>query len=111
MVDDIIDTAGTACGASKILKDDGALEIYFFACHGLFSKNALENINNSNFNKVIVTNSIPHKDEVINNSSIDIIDISWLCSQAILRQINGESLNELYDENYFNHFISKVPLI
>ena len=60
MVDDIIDTAGTACSAAKLLKEEGAKEIYFFCCHGLFSKNALERIEQSCFTKVIVTNTIPN---------------------------------------------------
>ena len=111
MIDDIIDTAGTACKAAELLKNDGAKEIYFFACHGLFSNNAIEKINNSAFNKVIVTNTIPYKKETIENKNIDIIDVSWLCSQAILRQIDGESLNELYYENYFYEHIKQTPLL
>ena len=43
--------------------------------------------------------------------NIDIIDVSWLCSQAILRQIDGESLNELYYENYFYEHIKQTPLL
>ena len=111
MIDDIIDTAGSACKAVELLKNDGAKEIYFFACHGLFSNNAIEKINNSAFNKVIVTNTIPYKKETIENKNIDIIDVSWLCSQAILRQIDGESLNELYYENYFYEHIKQTPLL
>lgn len=111
MIDDIIDTAGTACKAANLLKNDGAQKIYFFACHGLFSNNAIEKISNSAFDKVIVTNTIPYKKETIENNNIDIIDVSWLCSQAILRQINGSSLNELYYEEYFYNHIKKTPLL
>ena len=56
----MIDTAGTACSAISLLKEQGAREIYFFACHGLLSKNALERINNL-LTKLIVTNTIPQK--------------------------------------------------
>ena len=115
MVDDIIDTAGTACRASELLKDEGALEIYFFACHGLFSNNAIKKISQSQFNKVIITNTIPNNNIITNNNNnnnlIDIIDVSWLCSQAILCQINGLSLNELYNTNYFNEKIKSLKLL
>jgi ribose-phosphate pyrophosphokinase len=111
MVDDIIDTAGTACSASKLLKEEGAKEIYFFCCHGLFSKNALERIKNAHFTKVIVTNTIPHSSNVLNNYLIDIIDVSWLCSQAIYRQLNGISISELYDETIFNDKLETIKLL
>jgi ribose-phosphate pyrophosphokinase len=111
MVDDIIDTAGTACSASKLLKDEGAKEIYFFCCHGLFSRNALERIDTSSFTKVIVTNTIPHSSIVLNNPLIDIIDVSWLCSEAIYRQLNGISISELYDETKFNEKLESIKLL
>jgi ribose-phosphate pyrophosphokinase len=111
MVDDIIDTAGTACSAAKLLKEEGAKEIYFFCCHGLFSRNALERIENSVFTKVIVTNTIPHSSNVLNNPLIDIIDVSWLCSEAIQRQLNGVSISELYDETKFNEKLETIKLL
>ena len=102
MVDDIIDTAGTACSASKLLKDLGAKEIYFLVCHGLFSRNAIERIEKSSFTKVIATNTIPHNDTILNNNLIDIVDVSWLCAEAIQRHLNGISISELYNETIFN---------
>ena len=47
MVDDMIDTGGTICKASKLLKEKGALDIHVFATHGLFSGDAVKNINES----------------------------------------------------------------
>jgi len=111
MVDDIIDTAGTACSAAKLLKEAGAKEIYFFCCHGLFSKNALEKIEKSNFTKVIVTNTIPNNNIINKSQLIDIIDVSWLCSQSIYRHLNGISISELYDENMFNKSVKDIILI
>ena len=61
IIDDIIDTAGTLCEASRVLKEHGALSVSSFATHGLFSGNALENIRKSQLDQVIVTNSIPPK--------------------------------------------------
>jgi ribose-phosphate pyrophosphokinase len=96
LVDDIIDTGGTACKAAEILIDNGAREVNMLASHGIFSGNALEKINNSQFNSVVVTNTITHRNDVIQCDKIKVIDVSWLCAEAIRRQDNGESLTELY---------------
>jgi ribose-phosphate pyrophosphokinase len=109
LVDDMIDTAGTATKASKLLKDKGAEEIYMFACHGIFSGKALENIYNSEFTKVIVTNTLNQdrhfeKIKELNlEEKIDIIDVSWMCAEAIRRSNYGESLKELYDSPIKNN--------
>ena len=97
IVDDIIDTAGTACKAAEVLKEKGAKEIYMLACHGLLSGSAYEQIENSCFTNVIVTNTVP----IIKKSSkIKIIDVSWLCAESIIRQIKGQSIQELYPNNF-----------
>jgi len=111
MVDDILDTAGTACSAAKLLKDEGAKDIFFFVCHGLFSRNAIENISNSPFTKVVITNTIPQEKSIVSNPLIDIIDVSWLCSQSIYRHLNGISISELYNETKFNDQVKEIELI
>ena len=111
MVDDIIDTGGTACSAANLLKEKGAIEIYFFVCHGLFSRNAIDKISNSSFNKVVITNTIPHQKHIIENKKIDIIDVSWLCAETIKKQIKGESLTELYDETTFNKLLPELKIL
>ena len=105
IVDDMIDTAGTACKASNLLKEKGATGIYIFACHGIFSGKAFENIANSSFNKVIVTNTLDqtrHIDKIRKfklEAKIDVIDVSWMCAEAIRGCQYGESLKSLYDNN------------
>ena len=105
LVDDLIDTAGTACRACDLLIENGAKEVYMLACHGLFSGPALQRINASNFKKIIVSNTLPIKKNVLQNcNKIEIIDVSWLCSEAIKRQVKGQSLTELYDSNEFSKY-------
>lgn len=111
MVDDILDTGGTACSAAKLLKEKGAIEIYFFVCHGLFSRTALSKISESNFSKIIITNTIPQDKGVLENDKIDIIDVSWLCAETIKKQLNGESLTELYDEKTFEKLSPDIKLL
>jgi ribose-phosphate pyrophosphokinase len=97
LVDDIIDTAGTACRACEVLKANGATSVYMLASHGLFSGNALSRIVASSFDKIIVTNTTPVPQVVKEHEKIETIDVSWLCAEAIHRQYMGESLKELYD--------------
>jgi len=103
IVDDIIDTAGTCSRASHILKENGAQEVYMIACHGVFSGSAFQNIKESCFRKVVVTNTLDqerHKtkiDELGIAEKIDVIDVSWMCSEAIRSSFYGESLHLLYD--------------
>ena len=54
------------------------LEVYMLPCHGLFSGNAIERIMNSEFTKVIITNTL-EKNDNIPNEKIEIIDVSWMC--------------------------------
>tara|TARA_B100000795_G_scaffold269086_1_gene257492 strand:- start:44 stop:1021 length:978 start_codon:yes stop_codon:yes gene_type:complete len=96
IVDDMIDTAGTACKAAEILNLNGATDIYMLASHGLLTGPALERINNSKFNKVIISNTLEQKYKPL-CEKIDIIDISWMCAEAMRRSLHGESLKELYD--------------
>ena len=97
MIDDMIDTAGTACKACEVLKENGASEIYMGACHGVLSEPALERIQNSSFSKVVVSNTV----EILSRfkgkdtSKLEIIDVSKLCAAAIERSIIGQSLSEI----------------
>jgi ribose-phosphate pyrophosphokinase len=99
MIDDILDSGGTACKACALLKEHGAKDVYFLASHGLLSGNALENIKKSEFTKIIITNTVPQGLGVIYNEKIEIIDVSWLCSEAIRRVQVGQSLKDLYENN------------
>ena len=64
----------------------------WLAQYGWFQK-----INASCFSKVIITNTVPHLQDVFNCKLIDIIDVSWLCSESIRRVQEGNSLTVLYD--------------
>ena len=59
MVDDIVDTAGTLCGAAKALKERGAEAVYSYITHPVFSGKAYDNIKKSMLDEIIVTDTIP----------------------------------------------------
>lgn len=96
IIDDIIDTAGTVNNAAKALKEAGALDIYMFASHALFSGQAIEKLSDPNLIKeVVVTNSIelPEKKKF---KTLKIISIAELVSNAIERVIDDLPLSPLF---------------
>ena len=94
--DDLIDTAGTLSNASHALKERGAKEIIAYITHPVLSGNAVENLNNSAIDKLVVSNSIDIGDKSKKCPKIDVFDISPILSQAIIRLMTGESISELF---------------
>ena len=95
LVDDMIDAAGTIVNAANYLKEKGAKSIIACVTHGLFSGDALERINKSALDEVIVTDSIKHRDEVVKNPKIEIVSIAPLLAEALKRIETGESISSL----------------
>ena len=94
--DDLIDTAGTLSNASHALKDKGAKEIIAYITHPVLSGNAIENLNNSAIDKLVVSNSIDIGDKSKKCPKIDVFDISNVLSEAIKRITTGDSISELF---------------
>lgn len=94
IIDDIIDTAGTLCTAAGVLKENGAKSVMAFATHGLFSGKAIENINKSTLDKVVVTNTIPYNKAKCDK--IHILSVGTLIAEAIRRIHNNESLSQIF---------------
>ena len=90
IVDDMIDTAGTACKAAQVLKDAGALQVYMLACHGIFSNCAIQRIVSSQFDKIVVANTLDsqrYQDKILEFGcdNIEYLDVSWMCAEAMRR--------------------------
>jgi ribose-phosphate pyrophosphokinase len=97
ILDDMIDTAGTLCAAANALAERGAGDIYACATHGIFSANAIDNINKSALTKVIVTDSIYFNEEKKRKSDkIEILSISGLMAEAIERIHEDKSVAPLF---------------
>lgn len=94
IVDDMIDTAGTIVNAANHMKQQGAKSIRVAATHGLFSANALERINDSAIEEMIVTDTIAHRDEVRSNPKITIVSVADLLAEAIRRIKSGKSISK-----------------
>ena len=95
MYDDIIDTAGTICEASKLLIKEGAKEVYVCAAHPVFSGPAIERLANAPIKQCIVTNSIPlDMDKMPPN--IKQLSVAPLLGSAIARIHDDESVSPLF---------------
>lgn len=90
--DDMIDTAGTLCKSATVLKKEGALNVWAFATHGLFSGPALNNIQKSCLSKVIVCNTVPIEKIC---DKIEILDVAPFLTECINKVIKSESLSEI----------------
>ena len=95
IIDDIIDTAGTLVEATKVLKEMGALSVSCFATHGLFTGKALSNIKNSQLDQVIVTNSIPPKEDE-EAARVIRLSVAPILAEAIFRIQTKTSISSLF---------------
>ena len=94
--DDIIDTAGTLCNAAKALKSKGAKAVKAYITHPVLSGPAIERLNESDIDELIVTNSIPLNKEAKKCSKIRVISIANIIAECITRLSNEESLSEMF---------------
>ncbi|RIA90220.1 ribose-phosphate pyrophosphokinase 3 [Glomus cerebriforme] len=96
LIDDMADTCGTLKLATSTLRDHGASKVYAIVAHGILSGKAIDVINDSLLERLVVTNTIPHDDKKAACSKIDTIDISSTLAEAIRRTHNGESVSFLF---------------
>lgn len=96
LIDDIIDTAGTLCNAANALKENGAKKVLAYCTHPVLSGKAIENINNSLLDTLVVTNSIPLSEEARNCERIRQLSLAPMLAEAIRRVSNEESISAMF---------------
>jgi ribose-phosphate pyrophosphokinase len=96
LVDDMVDTAGTLCNAAKALKEHGAKRVVAYATHPVLSGNAVQNLNNSVLDELVVTDSIPLRDEVKACAKVRQLTLSRMLAEAMRRLSNEESLSAMF---------------
>ncbi|RYY04982.1 MAG: ribose-phosphate pyrophosphokinase [Gammaproteobacteria bacterium] len=96
LVDDMVDTAGTLCSAAKALKDQGAKRVIAYATHPVLSGKAVENLNNSVLDELVVTDSIPLSDAIKNCTKVRQLTLSRMLAEAMRRLSNEESLSAMF---------------
>lgn len=97
IVDDIVDSAGTLCNAAKALMDEGAKSVRAYITHGVLSSSAVERIESSSLNEVVVTNSINCQDKLKRSKKIRMVSIADLFAEAIKRVSKEKSVSGLFD--------------
>jgi ribose-phosphate pyrophosphokinase len=95
MIDDIIDTAGTLCNAAERLIKEGATEVSAAGTHGLFSGPAYERIQDSALKEVIVTDTLPLKEDQP-QSKIQTLTIAPILASAIHNVFTDASVSEVF---------------
>ncbi len=97
IVDDMIDTAGTLTEAANAVMDHGALKVYAAASHGVLSGPAIQRINDSKIEQVIITDTIPLSDAARSSKKIVQLSIAPLLAEAIYRIHHYDSVSSLFD--------------
>lgn len=98
IIDDMVDTANTLCQGAQALKDEGAEMVLAYSTHAVLSGNAVERIENSQLDKLVVTDTIPLSKEAQACDRISQLSIASLLAETMLRISNESSLSSLFME-------------
>lgn len=96
MVDDMVDTAGTLCKAAEALKANGAEKVVAYCTHAVLSGKAIENLESSQLDELVVTDTIPLTQAARECSKIRQLTIAELLAESIRRVSNEESISALF---------------
>lgn len=97
MCDDMISTAGTICGAARLLKSLGANSIIAGATHGVLAGPAVERLQDAPLDEVIVTDTIPVNEAVKEMSNLKILSVAELLGEAICRIHSNQSVSSMFN--------------
>jgi ribose-phosphate pyrophosphokinase len=98
IMDDIVDTAGTLCKAASALKANGAKRVLAYCTHAVLSGAAVSRINDSELDELVVTDTIPLRDDAKASNRIRQISVASLLADTMLRISNEESVSSLFME-------------
>jgi len=96
LLDDMVDTAGTLCGAASKLKENGAKDVHACCAHAVLSGPAIERLNDSEIKSLVVTNSIPLGNKGDRCDKITVLSVGELLGEAIRRIHAEDSVSYLF---------------
>jgi len=96
MIDDLVDTAGTLCHAAVALKKHGAIKVVAYCTHAVLSGAAIKNLNGSELDELVVTDTIPLSQEAVELGKIRQLSVAEMLAETIRRIAVGESVSSLY---------------
>jgi len=97
IVDDMVDTAGTLCKAADALKEHGASKVIAYCTHPVLSGPAIDNIDGSSLDELVVTDTIPLSDAAKKCKRIRQLSMAKLLAESIRRVSNEESISAMFD--------------
>lgn len=98
IMDDMVDTAGTLCKAAQALKDHGAVRVLAYCTHAVLSGGAVERVTTSALDELVVTDTIPLRDDAINSGRIRQLSVASLLAETISRISRSDSVSSLFIE-------------
>ena len=96
LIDDLVDTAGTLCHAAAALKKHGAIKVVAYCTHAVLSGAAMKNLNNSELDELVVTDTIPLNQDALDSGKIRQLSVAEMLAETIRRIAVGESVSSLY---------------
>ena len=98
IMDDMVDTANTLCEAARALKEQGAESVLAYCTHAVLSGKAVERIENSALDKLVVTDTIPLREDAESCVRIHQLSVASLLAETMLRISNEDSVSSLFME-------------
>ncbi|MCI0590970.1 MAG: ribose-phosphate diphosphokinase, partial [Gammaproteobacteria bacterium] len=98
IIDDVVDTAGTLCQAAAALKKTGAKNVVAYCTHPVLSGNAVRNIESSELDELVVTDTIPLRVDAANCRRIRQLSVAAMLAESVRRISEGESLSSMFVE-------------
>jgi ribose-phosphate pyrophosphokinase len=96
ILDDMVDTAGTLTEAAGAIQKEGAVSVHACCSHAVLSGPAVDRIQNSELETLVVTDTIPLRDKARRCDKIKVLSIAELVGEAIIRSYRGDSVNSLF---------------
>jgi ribose-phosphate pyrophosphokinase len=98
IMDDMVDTAGTLCKAAEVLKAEGAVKVVAYCTHAVLSGNAVARIAESAMDELVVTDTIPLREDARACKKIRSLSVAGLLAETILRIYTEDSVSSLFIE-------------
>ena len=96
IIDDLVDTAGTLCSAAGALKKVGAERVVAYCTHPVLSGKAVQNIDKSALDELVVTDTIPLRPDAVACERIRQLSVAAMLAESIRRVSEGESLSSMF---------------
>ncbi|MSQ63962.1 MAG: ribose-phosphate pyrophosphokinase [Betaproteobacteria bacterium] len=98
IMDDMVDTAGTLCKAAEVLKAEGAKKVVAYCTHAVLSGNAVARIAESDIDELVVTDTIPLREDARACKKIRSLSVAGLLAETVLRIFTEDSVSSLFIE-------------